>query len=228
MYSYVNEHEGWQAAGKCIDEAVNVFGDLLSDVDTEMQELSQEYRSSYTISDVIEEKDKSVLGQALQHTYHRGKVLHDCAFEKGKSFIEMDYQPALQAIVDSEFSHAVFYKGKTVIENRVKVADRLVDTVGGLVENKVTNNIDEISQLAAEPYKGGRTRADFSLDKHSQREGSIYSSSSRKARVQNKKAQDIVDGILTTPETKLINKTAKKNGQTVPVVDAVAPDGRII
>lgn len=80
------------------------------------------------------------------------------------------------------------------------------------------NNVDELSQLAAEPYKGGRTRAGFSLDKHSQREGSIYSSSSRKARVQNQEAQDIVDDILTTPGTQLINKTAKKMARPFPLL----------
>lgn len=80
--------------------------------------------------------------------------------------------------------------------------------------------------MAAEPYKGGRTRAGFSLDKHPQRKGRVYLSSSRKAGVQNQEAQDIVDDILTTPGTQFINKTVRKNGQPVSVIDAVAPDGR--
>ncbi len=95
---------------------------------------------------------------------------------------------------------------------------------GSDVTNKV--DVDDLSKLAAKPYNGRRTRAGFSLDKHSQREGSVYSSSSRKAGVQNQEAQDIVDDILTTPGTQFINKTARKNGQPVSVIDAVAPDGR--
>lgn len=84
-----------------------------------------------------------------------------------------------------------------------------------------------MSKFAAESYKNGRTRAGFSLDKHSQRQGSIYSSSSRKPAVQNKEAQDIIDDILTTLGTLFINKTAKKDGVSVPVLDAMSPDGRV-
>ncbi|OCQ23661.1 hypothetical protein A7985_06885 [Pseudoalteromonas luteoviolacea] len=224
---YTCKVDDWHMPSECINNILDDVKAVFEEVEMEYQQLSQEYTPSFVTSDIIEGKDKSVLGQVVHHTYHGGKFMRDWIFENGKSLVQIDYQPILQAATDGEYSHATFLVGKAVVENRVKVADRLVDTVGGLVDNKVTNNIDELSQLAAEPYKGGRTRAGFSLDKHSQREGSIYSSSSRKARVQNQEAQDIVDDILTTPGTKLINKTAKKNGQTVPVVDAIAPDGRI-
>ena len=123
----------------------------------------------------------------------------------------------IETISPATFSHNI---------EGIKIFDIPPAFGGRNTGSTVKIDVDALSKFAAEFYKNGRTRAGFSLDKHSQRQGSIYSSSSRKPAVQNEEAQDIIDDILTTPGTQFINKTARKDGVSVPVLDAISPDGR--
>ncbi|MCZ3384998.1 hemagglutinin repeat-containing protein, partial [Kosakonia sp. SOY2] len=85
-----------------------------------------------------------------------------------------------------------------------------------------------LSEAASSPNRNGLTDAGRSLQKHGGREGSAYSYSSQKASVLNQEAQSIVNEILDNPGTKIESKIVFENKQPIEVIDAKAPDGRIL
>jgi hypothetical protein len=81
-------------------------------------------------------------------------------------------------------------------------------------------SVDELSNAAGIPDKGGYTKAGRALQKHGSRPGSVYERpTSGKPNVMNQAGQNVVDDILTTPGSQV--KPNRLGG-----VDVVAPDGR--
>jgi hypothetical protein len=73
---------------------------------------------------------------------------------------------------------------------------------------------------------GGFTAAGRSLTKHgtgSRLGNSLFPTAAGNPSAINRQAQDIVDDILTTPGTKIINRHRGRFGNTV---EHIAPDGR--
>jgi hypothetical protein len=87
-------------------------------------------------------------------------------------------------------------------------------------------NRNRLSQAAAEPDRGGLTKAGRSLTKHApgQRSGSTkFPTLSGNPQQINRQAQDIVDHILTNPGTTVVYSHRGRFGQTVEFTD---PSGR--
>lgn len=66
------------------------------------------------------------------------------------------------------------------------------------------------------------------MQKHGGREGSVYTYSSQKSSILNKEVQNIVDDILTDPDTKIETRIITENKQRIKVIEATAPDGRAL
>lgn len=98
-------------------------------------------------------------------------------------------------------------------------------------ENARNNTLpsrEKLKEGASIPNRNGLTDAGRSLQKHGGREGSAYSYSSQKASILNQEAKAVVDEILSNPNTKLETRVVFENKQRITVVDATAPDGRIL
>ncbi len=89
-------------------------------------------------------------------------------------------------------------------------------------------SVDKLSQAASSVNRNGLSDAGRSLQKHSGRPGSVYSATDKKATTLNNEAQYIVDDILTNPKTTIEIRTAMENKQKITVIEAHAPDGRIL
>lgn len=87
---------------------------------------------------------------------------------------------------------------------------------------------DRLNEVASASNRNGLTDAGRALQKHGGREGSAYSYSSQKASVLNQEAQNIVNEILNNPNTKIESRVVFENKQRITVVEATAPDGRVL
>jgi len=100
-------------------------------------------------------------------------------------------------------------------------AERIVAAKG------LTHSLDDLSAAAgAASGKNGFTAAGHSLTKHGagKREGnSLFPAPAGNAAAINRQAQTIVDDILTTPGTTVINGHRGRFGNTI---EHIAPDGR--
>ncbi len=89
-------------------------------------------------------------------------------------------------------------------------------------------SVDKLSQAASSANRNGLSDAGRSLQKHSGRPDSVYSATDKKATTLNSEAQFIVDDILTNPGTKFEAKKVFENRVEINVIEAKAPDGRIL
>ncbi|WP_392559805.1 hypothetical protein [Orbus mooreae] len=94
---------------------------------------------------------------------------------------------------------------------------------------KTGNTLPDIAQLslaANSVNRNGLTDAGRALQKHGGREGSVYIYTNQKPSILNKEAQDIVNDILSNPQSKIEYKKATENKKIIDVIDVTAPDGR--
>jgi RHS repeat-associated protein len=82
-------------------------------------------------------------------------------------------------------------------------------------------SLDELSKAASKSDRGGLTKAGRALQKHSVRPGSAFPKVSGKEL--NTVGQDIVDDILTNPDSTTVVRHHARFGE---VTEVVAPDGR--
>jgi hypothetical protein len=102
--------------------------------------------------------------------------------------------------------------------------DQVVEGLGG--RSRIGPSLDDLSKAAAVPDKGGFTRAGRSLTKHgagARKGNKLFPPARGNPAEINRLAQDIVDDILTNPETKVIKSY---RGRFVETIEYIAPDGR--
>jgi len=95
-----------------------------------------------------------------------------------------------------------------------------------VVTKSIGPSLDDLSRTAGAIDKGGFTAAGRSLTKHGAgaRPGnSLFPTAKGNPAAINRQAQDLVDDILTNPNTKVINSQRGRFGNTI---EHVAPDGR--
>lgn len=80
-----------------------------------------------------------------------------------------------------------------------------------------------LAEAAAEPDRGGLTRAGRSLHKHGSRPGSTYPPPFGGPEEMNRRAQDIVEAMLNHPGSELAQERKRRYGN---VMEVWAPDGR--
>ena len=94
------------------------------------------------------------------------------------------------------------------------------------VTRSIGPSLDDLSRAAGAIDKSGFTAAGRSLTKHGAgaRPGnSLFPAARGNPAAINRQAQDIVDDILTNPNTKVINSQRGRFGNTI---EYIAPDGR--
>lgn len=111
--------------------------------------------------------------------------------------------------------------GATGLGLGVRAAGSGVDVAKG-----TANSVDDLSRAAGAAGKGELTAAGNSLNKHGlgKREGnSLFPAPTGNPTAINRQAQDVVDDILTTPGTTVVNGYRGRFGSTI---EHIAPDGR--
>ena len=102
------------------------------------------------------------------------------------------------------------------------------NTVISSVGNANIPSVQQLSKAAASANRNGLTDAGRSLQKHSGRPNSVYSSTDKKSTTLNREAQSIVDDILNDPKTQFNTRTVMEDKQKITVIEATASDGRVL
>lgn len=85
--------------------------------------------------------------------------------------------------------------------------------------------VEDLAQAAAQPDRGGLTKAGRALAKHGNRPGSIFPKPKGNPQQMNQQAQEIVEEILNNPGTTITTRTHPRFGE---IIEVRAPDGRRI
>jgi len=122
-------------------------------------------------------------------------------------------------------AHALKEGAEMTLAGRVsKYFSGVIGRIGGFFRS--TKSLDDLSKAAGAMDKGGFSAAGRSLTKHGvgARSGnSLFPKAKGNPAAINRQAQDLVDDILTNPDTKVINSHRARFGNTI---EHVAPDGR--
>lgn len=103
-------------------------------------------------------------------------------------------------------------------------SDRVRATKGAPPAARVAASVDDVSRSAASPYSAtspGLSRAGQSLSKH-QRRGGPYPPATGRPEAISRQAEDVVDEVLTNPQSSF---TTRQTGRFGEVVDVQVPGG---